>query len=604
MSWELIFVLALLLFAVVSFIMERWPVDVTAIVVFSALLAVSLATGSALLPDQDQILNVFANSAPLTIAAMFILSAALDRCGVIEQIANGLERLSQLPYALFIVVMVFSVAIVSAFVNNTPVVVVFMPVIISLARKMDTPASKMLIPLSYASIFGGVCTLMGTSTNILISEYIRDRGHAPIGMFEISWVGLPLLFVGAAYLAIFGKRLLPTRETLMSILSEDERKEFISEAFIRPESHLIGSSFDETILKKEKGLRLLELIRDGVAIPGAINKVNFMAGDRLVLSCRASALANARKTGGVHLVGEEGMDLEQIAAHEGAIVEGIIGPRSSIAGQTIEEINFRQRYRMVLLAVHRNGRNVRDKLATLRFNFGDTLLMMGTEKGIENLRASDDIILLDRPALPAQNMKHKRPLVIATIAAMVLAVSFNIMPIVAAAIMAVAVFLATGVLTTKQAYNSIEWRILILIYGMLGLSQALETTGITGYTADALLYVTHLTPEHLRPFVVLALVYLCTSIFTEILSNNATVLLIAPVALALAATMEIDPRPLIIATCVAASASFSTPIGYQTNTYVYGVGGYRFSDFYKIGIPMNLVYFAASMAIIPLIWPF
>lgn len=604
MSWELIFVLVLLIFAIASFILERWPVDVTAIVVFSVLLGVSLASNSPLLPAQDQMLGVFANSAPLTIAAMFILSMALDRCGIIDQIAHGLERLSDLPYGLFIVVMVFAVAFVSAFVNNTPVVVVFMPVVISLARKMNTPASKVLIPLSYASIFGGICTLIGTSTNILISEYISSRGYEPIGMFEISWIGVPLLFVGAVYLATFGNRLLPTRETLMSILSDEERREFISEAFIRPNSHLIGKTFRETIQKQERGLRLMELIRDGVAIPGDLSRISLMAGDRLVLSCRASALAKARKAEGVQFAAEEGVDIEQIAAHEGAIVEGIIGPGSSLVGQTIGEINFRQRYRVILLAVHRKGRNVRDKLATLRLDFGDTLLMMGTDKGIENLRASDDILLLDRPPISTGNMHGKRPIVIATLVALVGSVSFGIVPIVAASIMAVAIFLATGVLTPKDAYRAIEWRILILIYGMLGLSQALETTGIVGHTADGLYHICQLSPDYWRPFIALALVYATTSVLTEILSNNATALLITPVALALAAAMEIDPRPLIIAVVVAASASFATPIGYQTNTYVYGVGGYRFSDFCRIGIPMNIVYFVATVAIIPVIWPF
>ncbi|WP_269537449.1 SLC13 family permease [Cerasicoccus fimbriatus] len=604
MTWEIIFVLALLVFAIISFVKEKLPVDVTAILVFAVLLVVGMVTGSEKLPNDQSLINVFANSAPLTIAAMFIISLALEKVGAIELLAEALERLTKLPMRMFMTVMILSVAFISAFMNNTPVVVVFLPVVIGLARKMNTPASKLLIPMSYASIFGGVCTLMGTSTNILMSGELAEAGLKPLGMFELTAVGLPLLLLATAYLVIFGPKLLPTRETLTAILSEEERREFITEAFVRANSELIGQSFNESSLKRARGIRLLEIIRDGVALDTNFREATLEEGDRLVLSCRPSGIASAQATGTVDFIHEKGLDLEQIAAHEGAIVEGVIGPMSSITGKTIREINFRQRYRMIILAVHRHGRNVRERLETLPLDFGDTLLMMGTDQAIEKLRNSEDIILLDRPPVSAKNLNKWLPLVVGLVVAMVAAVSFIQLPIVVGSIAVMAILLTMGIVKPKEAYAAVEWRILMLIYGMLALGEALEVSGATNLAVEQIVHISDLAPDHLKPFIMLAVIYLVASICTEFLSNNATVVLMAPVAISIGAALGVDPRPLAIAVCVASSASFATPIGYQTNTYVYSVGGYRFSDFAKVGIPLNILYFVVCVFVIPIFWKF
>lgn len=604
MSWEIIFVLVLLLFSLVSFALEKLPVDVTALVVFASLLLVGSITGSDRLPNTTELASVFANEAPLAIAAMFIISLALERCGAIDALAGSLERLTKLPYWAFLGVLALGVGGISAFINNTPVVVVFMPVVISLSRKMDIPASRLLIPLSYFSIFGGICTLTGTSTNLLMSGILQKANFAPLGMFELAAIGLPLFFIGTFYLMFFGSKVLPIRETLTAILSDEERKEYITEAFIRGDSPLIGQSFAESALKRTRGIRLLEVIRDGVALKGNVPNQALAEGDRLVLSCSPSAIASARQTEGIDFVGDRGLNLETISAHEGAIVEGVIGPMSSITGKSIREINFRQRYRMIILAVHRRGRNVREQLETLPLDFGDTLLMMGTEKAIENLRNSDDIILLDRPALPARDLRSHLPIVIGVMVALIAAITANVMPVAAAAIVAVAVLFLTRTIKPKDAYASIEWRILFLIYGMLGLGMALEDSGTADLVSGFMVQLGDFLPEASRALALLAVVFIVTSILTEILSNNATVVLMAPIAIGIATSLGVDPRPFAIAACVASSASFATPIGYQTNTYVYGVGGYRFSDFFKVGLPLNLLYFAGSMLIIPMVWPF
>lgn len=606
MTWEVFFILGLLIFAVASFLLEKISADQTAITIFGALLIGSLIPGKNSLPTVNEMLSVFSSPAPITIAAMFILSAALEKCGVIRGLAVVLEGTANLGYRRFLLVLVLGVAAISAFINNTPVVIVFLPVILSLARKMKVPASKLLIPLSYASIFGGTCTLVGTSTNILASSILEQRGAEPIGMFEIAAVGFPLVLVGTFYLVVFGDRVLPVRETLTSLLSEAERKEFLTEAYVQGGSPLVGKPIEASELQTGFGVRVLEIIRHEVAIPVDSPETLFEEGDRLVLACRPAGLAHARSIGGIDFSATSGFGLETISAHEGLIVEGVISPNSSVIGQTAEEINFRQRFRTILLALHRRGVNVREKIGQLRLEAGDLLLMMGTEQAIKQLRGSDDIFLLDQPPTPARSSRKKLPIVLGTVAAVILLASLNLVPIVAAALIGVMVIYLSGALKPKEGYGSIEWSILVLIYGMLGLGLAMQTTGTADLLAQGLLRVTagDFISDAAKPYVALALLYFVTMVLTETLSNNATVVLMAPLALSLGATLGVDPRAFVIATCIASSASFSTPIGYQTNTYVFGVAGYKFKDFARAGLPLNALYFVTSVFLIPRIWPF
>ena len=605
MTWELIFVCVVLLLGLTSFIVEKVPTDLTAFCIFATLLLVSMLSGSELLPGVGDMLQVFANPAPLTIAAMFVMSAALEKCGAIEVMAQYLSKLTNLGYMRFLAILIVFVGFASAFVNNTAVVVVLLPVVLSLARTIKVPASKMLIPLSYASIFGGCCTAIGTSTNILVSSILQDHNMEPLSMFELSWVGVPLFFVGLIYLVFAGNRFLPVRETLTSMLSAEERQEYITEAFVKQDSVLVGVSLIDSKLMKTPGVRLLEVVRNGVVLQTSLNEIILAPGDRLILACRPSGIMKARSFDGMVFVGEQGLDVEPIASHEGAVVEGVIGPRSSIIGKTMREMNFRQRYRLIILAVHRKGHNVRDKLENLKLQFGDTLLMMGTDVAIDNIRSTDDIILLDRPALPAEDMRRKMPWVVGALVFAIACVTLKLMPIVGAMIVAVAFLFITDSVKTKDAYQAVDWRILMLIYGMLGLGMAMERSGFSTLIAENFVAAGNyfVSPE-LRPYFMLAAIYLCTGILTETLSNNATVVLMAPIAIGLASTLGVDSRPFIIATCLASSASFSTPIGYQTNTYVYSVGGYRFSDFYKVGLPLNLIYFVTCTILIPYFWAF
>lgn len=596
MTWEIAFVLGLLLLALLAFVWEKYPADIVALGVFSILLL------SGVLP-RDKAMAVFANPAPITVAAMFVLSAALVKCGAIDYLSSWFERVAFLPYQIVLFLLVALVAFVSAWINNTPVVVVFVPVVLSLARRMKLPASKFLIPLSYAAVLGGACTLIGTSTNLVVNGILIDRGLPGMGMFELAWLGVPAAVIGALYLALAGNRLLPARETLTSILSDDERREYLTEAFVPPGSPLSGRSLKAAGLVSARGFRVIEVVRDGIAIAVDNEATPLHAGDRLVIACRPSGIARARSMPGFDFTAEAG--LEQIAAHEGVVFEGAVAPNSELIGRSIGEINFRQRFRVIVLAVHRGGKSVREKIEDLPLEMGDILLMMGTPQAINTLRQGDDIILFDRPPLPSFSLHTRIPLVLATIASVVLAETFGLVPIEIGAIAGSVFVCLTGCLKSRDAYESIEWNLMFVIFGMLALGAALQHTGAAAWLAhNVVAGVDHFAAGPEKPLVMLACIYAVTMVLTEILSNNAVAALMAPIALGIAAEAGLDPRPFIIAVTFAASAAFATPIGYQTNTYVYGIGGYRFKDFIKIGVPLNILCFAVAMYVIPRIWAF
>jgi di/tricarboxylate transporter len=596
MTWQIAAVLALVAASFVAFVREKTPPDVVALCLF----VIIAITG--LVPTREAF-AVFANPAPITVAAMFVLSAALIRCGALDYLSGAFAKAAVLPYPLVIFLLVMFIAFVSAWINNTPVVVVFVPVVLSIARRMKIPASKFLIPVSYASVLGGNCTLIGTSTNLVVNGLIIDQGLGGLDMFELAAVGLPCIVAGALYLAFAGNRLLPARESLTSMLSEDERREYFTEAFVPNDSRLIGKSLRAAGLVKARGFRVIEVVRDGVAINIDADTTPLEGGDRLVLACRPSGIAHARAMPGFDFTAEAG--LEQIAAHEGVVFEGAVAPHSEVIGQSISELNFRQRFRVIVLAIHRNGENVREKLEHIPLQMGDILLMMGTDQAVNSLRQGDDIILFDRPPLPSWSQHKRIPLVLATIAAVILLETFDYVPIHLGAIAGAVLMCLTGCIKPKQAYESIEWNLLFVIFGMLALGLAMQHSGAASWLAQNIVTgVDHLVSGPSKPVVMLGCVYLVTMLLTEILSNNAVAALMVPIALGIAAAAGLDARPFIIAVTIAASAAFATPIGYQTNTYIYGMGGYRFADFVKVGIPLNVICFTVAMVVIPRVWPF
>ncbi|MFO1450620.1 MAG: SLC13 family permease [Opitutaceae bacterium] len=598
MTWEIALVLILLAVAFGSFVWEKVTPDVTALGLFAVIALTGLLT-------PQEAFSVFSNPAPFTVAAMFVMSAALVKCGAIDHLTALVEGASRWSYSLVIAGLVLVVATVSAFINNTPVVVVFLPVVLHLARKMKLAPSKFLIPLSYAAVLGGTCTLIGTSTNLVVDGILRIKGQPSLGMFELAWLGVPATLAGMVYLATCGQRLLPVREMLTSILSEEERREYITEAFVHPRTPAVGKTVTEAGLGKASGTRVLEIVRDGVALNSDLLNLKLEAGDRLVLACRPKGVAATRGVDGIDLISELKIGLEQIAAHEGSLVEAVVNPHADMVGRTVREVNFRQRYRVVVLALHRKGKNVRDQLDRVPIAAGDVLLMMGTDQAIDALRHDTDFVLFDQERLPAKSSTRNIALVLGLIATVVVLETLDWVPIELGALVACLITCATGFLKPKEAYDAIEWPVLFVIFGMLAMGLAMDRTGAAAWVARSLVeWIQYSVPAENKPWVMLAALYLVTVVLTEILSNNAVAALMIPIVLGIANELQVDPRPFVIAVAFAASAAFATPIGYQTNTYVYGVGGYRFSDFAKVGIPLNLICFVTAMLVIPRIFPF
>lgn len=604
MTWEIATVLALVAFALVQFVRERWPTDLTGLSVFAVLLLLSQLPFATSFPDSGALLSVFANPAPITVAAMFILSNALERTGALTRALTAMETMSGLGPRGMLLVMMLATAVMSAFINNTPVVVVGLPIAIYLANRAGVSASMFLIPLSYAAIFGGTCTLVGTSTNILASGLVADAGLEPFGMFETAYVGLPLLLVGTAFVVLLAPKLLPHRKTLAQDLSEGGFSEYVVEGTVAPASLAVGRTLVEAGLGPRAGVRVLEVLRETQPLFEPLDKLRLRAGDRLVIAAAPGAVADVLARQDIRLDVEQTDSGRKMMAHEGHLAEAIIGPLSELAGRSLRDLNFRQRFGLIVMAIHRRGTNLSRGFESVALQPGDTLLLLGEEASIASLKATNELLLLDRPRVPTTAQRARTPLVLATMAAVIAVASFEIVPIAVAAIVGCVFLMLTGTMKPRQAYASVDWGLLFLIYSTLGLGVALEATGTAGFIAGNLAALaTDFVPHVWKPLLLLAVIFLLTSAVTEMLSNNATVVLMMPIALGLAAELGLDPRPFAIAITIAASASFATPIGYQTNTYVYSAGGYRFADFLRLGLPLNIVYFVGAMVVIPLVWP-
>ncbi len=592
MTWEMLFVFGLLIATFALMAWEKLSLDLVAMLAFCALLVAGILTPA-------EAFTVFSNEAVITVASMFILSAALQRTGVIDAIGHRLNGIAgKSDWALLLLVLPI-VAVISAFINNTPVVVVFMPILISLAAARGLKPSKLLIPLSFASIFGGSCTLIGTSTNILVSGAAQRLGHAPLGMFELAKVGVILLVVGIVYLLTIGRKLLPDRETLASILQTTDSKQYLTEAVVLETSPLVGKKLTDTPLAKQTKARILEVIRGGRTVPAPLNEIVLRAGDRLRLTMELASVVDLKSLAGIEIVPKTELGIEVVGAEKAVAAECVIGPHSGLIGRSVRQTNFRRRYGVVVLAVHRQGINLRENFADVQLQYGDTLLVEGTESAVRELREGRDfLLLLDVPHTPKR--RRKQWIAVGSISLVVALATLNVMPIAALAIMGAVVVLATRCLDAEEAYEAIDWKIIFLIFGMLALGEALEKTRGAEWLAQGIIH----SLGAYGPIMVLAAIVVLASTLTEFLSNNAVAVILTPIAIEVAASLNVSARPFIIAVAIGASACFATPIGYQTNTLVYGAGGYQFRDYLKIGVPLNVLFCGLAAYLIPKFWPF
>jgi di/tricarboxylate transporter len=569
--------------ALVCFVGEWLPIDITAITIMVLLMVLGLVT-----PEEG--ISGFGNSATITVMAMFILSAGIERTGAVQIVSDLLRRWGGKHSTQQIFAMGAIVAPISAFINNTAVVAVFLPIVEDWCKKQGISPSKLLIPLSYVTILGGMITVIGTSTNVLASGLSEQLGYGAFSLFQFTKLGLLTATVGLVYLAFAAPRLLPDRKDPNADVVSQEYglKDYVSEVVVRPRSHLIGQTLQTSGLRRKFDVDVLELIHSGSHFPQPLADKVLQAGDILIVRGSREDLLKIKDDEGIDILpdvrfGRDSLEAELSAGEEG-IAEVLVVSNSGLIGSTLEEMHFRQRYNATVLAIRRGQEFLRERLSKIPLRFGDVLLVQGPEQSLLGVQTSRDLLVIEQRPLETLR-RDKAGIAIAIGFGVVLAAAFNWMPILQSALVGVVLIILTGCLKPGELYEAVRWNIIFLLAGLIPLGIAMDKSGATQWLASSLVGL----GSDLSGYWILTFFFVITSLITEILSNNASVVLLLPIAAKVAETLDLNPYAFMFAVTFAASNSFMTPIGYQTNTMVYGPGGYKFLDFVRIGAPLNLL---------------
>lgn len=542
----------------------------------------------------EQALAGFANPGVITIAALYVVAAGLRQTGAIALVTERLfgkgksERLSQIR-------MMAPVIGMSAFMNNTPVVATFVPAIMDWARKHGFSASRFLMPLSYAAILGGTITLIGTSTNLVVSGLLEQETGSGFSFFELAWLGIPSALIGFIYVFLFGRVLLPKR------VSSDEQlantREYTVEMLVEPGSPLAGKTIEAAGLRQLPGLFLIEIDRNGTILPAVDPMEMLKEDDRLIFAGIVSSVADLQNYRGLIPATTQVFKLGSERSAR-SLYEVVVARNAGFVNKTVKQANFRKQFDAVVIAVSREGQRINKKIGDIRLQPGDTLLVEADRGFADRYRNSKDFLLM-KPLEGSATFKHERAgTAWAILLGVVLAAGSGLLPTLHAALAGAGLMVATRCLNGTEARRSIDLDVLIVIACAFALGSALDTTGAASHVAHGLLAI-----AGENPIAVLVAIYVTTVLMTELITNNAAAVLMFPLAYATAGSLDLNFMPFAIAIAFAASASLSTPIGYQTNLMVYGPGGYRFTDYLRFGLPLNVVLAVTAILIIPRVWP-
>jgi di/tricarboxylate transporter len=592
MTLEIALTLAIILMAIILFATEKLRVDLIALLV---LLAVSI-TG---LVNKEEVFLGFANPAVITIWAVYIVSGGLFKTGVADILGSLILRLAGASEARLITVIMLICGIMSAFMNNVGAVAVLMPAVIGISKKTKIPVSKLLIPLAFSSLLGGKMTLIGTPANILAQGILIARGLPSFGFFDITPMGIIVLATGIIYMAIVGRHLLPVRETADEPLASSKLREYISDVHVSTESPLIGKNLYESKLGSDYDLMVLSIIRDEEPITALHRDFIIEQDDHLLLKGSAKNLLNARETLNLNIHTDHDFELEDLDTEHSYIFEATLAPRSTMVGRTLDEVRFRDRFGFTTLAIWQQGDIITDHLRDVKLNFGDALLLQGPPGKVQALQDGNEFLVLE-PLDLEPHLKKKAPIAAGIMLIVIALAILTNLGIATAMVLGSVSMVLTGCLTMDEAYQSIDWRTVFLVGGMLSLGMAMENTGTAQYLADLLLGVL----GDFGPYGLLAGIYILSAMITQPMSNAAAVVLMVPIAVDTAISLDVNHLTFTMAVVIGAATSFLSPVGHKANVLVYGPGGYRFIDYTRVGILLTIALFIVSMIFLPIFWPF
>ena len=596
MNFEILIVLSLIVLAFSLFVTEKFPLDVTALLILSILLIGQFLT-------IEEAISGFSNPAVITIGLLFILSYALQKTRILEYLIIRINKLVSRSKNLGLGVYLLTIAIASALMNNTAIVAVFMPVTIRLAHQYKVSPSKLLIPLSYAAIMGGTLTLVGTSTNLLVNAIYVDNGGISLGMFEFAQYGWIPLTIGLVYVIWIAPLILPSRTITSSLTKSYHMAGYLTEMKISNDSPLIGKTCRDRNINQNYDVMVLDIQREGYLISTKVGEKVIQAGDILFVKGSVESFLRMKEVEKISLLTDEKLTQKELEQEDNVLMECMLTDKSDIVGKTLMQSNFRKRFRTFILAIRRDGSIIRKKIAHVILHTYDTLLIYGGRKEIDKLASRGDFILLGEVQADLVKSRFWWVSILAIITTIVLA-AFGILPILKGAIISAVILLSLRIISPNEAYESIHWQVIVLIAALIPLGIAIESTGTAAFIGQLISETVSDFSPNKQPYILLGLIYLITMILTEVSSNTATAIIMAPIVMAVTNQMGIDARPFIFAVCFAASASFVTPVGYQTNLMVYGPGGYKFSDFIKVGLPLSIIFWLLAILFIPIIWPF